>query len=201
MGGFGGEVTGLSVHPTGDYAAASSKDGTWSFLSLPYASNLATVSGSDGGYGACCFHPDGLLLGLAAGNAAEIWDVKTQGKIHSFEGHGGPIAALDFSENGYLMASTSAEGTVKLWDLRKLKNLHTLELPGAGLAVKFDHSGTFLGVGCAGGAAVVHAVKEWQPVGSLKGHSKDVTGLVFSKDATRIATASLDRTVQLWGKP
>ena len=86
-----------------------------------------------------------------------------------------------------------------MWDLRKLKNLHTLDLPAPGLACKFDYSGSFLGVGCGGGHALVHGVKEWEPVSSLKGHGKDVTGVCFSKDANVIATASLDRTVQLWG--
>jgi pre-mRNA-processing factor 19 len=41
--GFGAEVTGLSVHPTGDYAAVSGKDGAWSFASLTYATVLEKV--------------------------------------------------------------------------------------------------------------------------------------------------------------
>jgi WD40 repeat protein len=91
---------------------------------------------------------------------------------------------------------------VKLWDLRKLKNLHTLALPGgaAGLCVKFDHSGSFLASGCGGGQAVVQAVKEWAPVALLGGHGKECTGLAFNLDATVLATCSLDRTVKLWGK-
>lgn len=41
--GFGGEVSGVSVHPTGDYAAVSGKDGSWSFASLNYATVLEKV--------------------------------------------------------------------------------------------------------------------------------------------------------------
>lgn len=68
---------------------------------------------SSSAYNGVCFHPDGLLLGLGGDNqAAEIWDVKTQKKIHAFEGHNGAVTALDFSENGYLMASCSADGEV-----------------------------------------------------------------------------------------
>ena len=43
--GFGAEVSGLSVHPTGDYAAVSGKDGAWSFASLNYATVLEKVGG------------------------------------------------------------------------------------------------------------------------------------------------------------
>ena len=92
---------------------------------------------------------------------------------------------------------------VKLWDLRKLKNLHTLALPGtgaSGLCVTFDHSGSFLAAGSGNGQVVVQAVKEWSPVSELKAHSKECTGLAFNFDATALATCSLDRTVKLWGK-
>ena len=91
---------------------------------------------------------------------------------------------------------------VKLWDLRNLKNLHTLALPGsaAGLCVKFDHTGSFFAAGCGGGQAVVQAVKEWAPVATFEGHGKECTGLAFNFDATVLATCSLDRTVKLWGK-
>lgn len=97
-----------------------------------------------------------------------------------------------------------ANAQVKLWDLRKLKNLHTLALPGKGASgqcVKFDHSGTFLAAGSGNGAVVVQAVKEWSPVAELTtAHGKECTGLAFNFDATTLATCSLDRTVKLWGK-
>ena len=46
-------------------------------------------------------------------------------EVASFEGHANPIRHVSFSENGYQMATTSSEA-VKLWDLRKLRNLETL---------------------------------------------------------------------------
>jgi pre-mRNA-processing factor 19 len=208
QGAFGGEVTGISVHPTGDFAACSSKDGSWSFVSLSYGGILETVrsaadsSPSAAAYSSVCFHPDGLLLGVgscASSHTVDIWDVKTRGKIHSFGGHSGPVRSLDFSENGYFMASTGANGEVKLWDLRKLKNLKSLTLPGGvtGSCVRFDHSGTYLAVG-GGSSVVVAAVKDWEQIVNLTGHTKDVTAVNFSSDARCLASASLDRTVKLW---
>jgi len=40
------EVTGFSVHPTGDYAVSVSKDGSWSFLDVDSGTTLKTVYGS-----------------------------------------------------------------------------------------------------------------------------------------------------------
>ena len=37
-----------------------------------------------------------------------------------------PVTSISFSENGYFLA-TAAGDSVKLWDLRKLKNIKTIE--------------------------------------------------------------------------
>ena len=63
-------------------------------------------------------------------------------------GHSGPITAISFSENGYYLATSTDDSSVKLWDLRKLKNFKTIQLDD-GYEVKdlcFDQSGTYLAV-------------------------------------------------------
>ena len=37
------------------------------------------------------------------------------------------MTSLAFSENGYYLASAAEDGTVKLWNLRTLSNIKTLE--------------------------------------------------------------------------
>jgi pre-mRNA-processing factor 19 len=47
------------------------------------------------------FHPDGLLLAAGtADNVVKIFDVKTQKNVATFEGHGGAVVSVSFSENG-----------------------------------------------------------------------------------------------------
>jgi len=36
------------------------------------------------------------------------------------------VRSISFSENGYYLATGSDEGEVKIWDLRKLKNLKSI---------------------------------------------------------------------------
>jgi len=49
--------------------------------------------------------------------------------------HSGEITAISFSENGYYLASADSVGAVKLWDLRKLANFHSIA-PSASQAAK-----------------------------------------------------------------
>ena len=73
------EVTGLSLHPTGDYIATSSMDGSWAFTDIAGASPTTLMTISDDatdGYSCFSFHPDGLLCGVgAAKGVVQIFDV------------------------------------------------------------------------------------------------------------------------------
>lgn len=48
--------------------------------------------------------------------------------------------------NRYFLATASEDKTVKLWDLRKLKNFHTFELPYEYnlTSVEWDYTGSYL---------------------------------------------------------
>mmetsp|Transcript_13773 Transcript_13773/g.29071 ORF Transcript_13773/g.29071 Transcript_13773/m.29071 type:complete len:500 (-) Transcript_13773:187-1686(-) len=196
------EVTGVSVHPTGAYAATVGMDAAWTFNSLETGACLKRVSDdkAPGGFTCVKFHPDGLILGMGTDdNMVRIWDMKTQSLVHSFEGHTKKVTALDFSENGYYMGSTSEDGTARLWDLRKLKNVKTLELGSSATSISFDHSGTYF-CAAAGKDITVGVIKAWTPLATLSGHSKDATGVCFSPDATSVVSTGMDRAVKFWGK-
>jgi len=48
--------------------------------------------------------------------------------VATFEGHVGNISAISFSENGYYLATAADDASVKLWDLRKLKNFKNIQV-------------------------------------------------------------------------
>ena len=92
------------------------------------------------------FHPDGMIVAAAistnGAHRVKVWEVKDQKPVHAFDGHSAPISSVAFSENGYHLASVDEGGTVKLWDLRKLKELKSFQVAGAGASVAFDSSGS-----------------------------------------------------------
>ncbi len=113
------------------------------------------------------------------------------------------MTGLAFSENGYHLASASADGRLKLWDLRKLAAFHTLEPAAAGegsglLCVQYDYSGRYLAVGGAGAIRVLDASAGFEVLASLAGHTAAVTGVRWGRDAGLLVSSSLDRTVKVW---
>lgn len=191
-----GPVTGISLHPSGNYAVTCSKDGTWAMFDVSSGSLLIKSPSESAEYLCTEFHPDGLLLGTGDSSVVKVWDAKTQKSLVSFREHSGPITSLSFSENGYSLASASEDGTVKIWDLRKLQCVNTLSVKSP-KAVAYDHSGLYLGV--AGAELSVFQNKSWNQLVSLSNHADLVTDVAFGTDAHRLITCSLDRTVKFYG--
>ena len=95
-----------------------------------------------------------------------------------FSGHTGPITAISFSENGYYLATAAADASVKLWDLRKLKNFKSIALD-QDYEIKdvcFDQSGTYLAV-AGTDVRSVHLFPIRQIVKGISAHKKYIVNM------------------------
>lgn len=86
--------------------------------------------------------------------------------------HTSPVDVVRFSPSGTQLASGSDDAVVCIYDLR----------PGAGAGVLGGESN----------------VENWRTRHTLRGHATHVVDLCWSPDGSRLATASLDRTVAIW---
>ena len=76
----------------------------------------------------------------------KVWDVREQQNVFTATDHTDIINSIAFSENGYTMATGSSDGSVKMYDLRKLKCLQSIKIDQPVASVSFDYSGTYLGI-------------------------------------------------------
>ena len=199
----GCEVVGMDRQPTGDYLVTFGKSGSWIFYDLMEGLKLSTTQVEAGTSFTCgAFHPDGLILGTGTsvenkGGDVLIWDVKQQKVAATFQGHSGSITSLCFSENGYYLATASSElgDGVKIWDLRKLKNIHTIDLSpllsnqkigkkSPKVVTQFDKTGAYLGVGCGQTVQVYGTKQQWQPLLENTSGFGDVHGTAAGKGAS-----------------
>ncbi len=94
------------------------------------------------------FSPDGQVLALAGPNRV-IWLVEVQtGKTHKLEGHQLAVTCLAFAPDGYTLASSSIDGSARLWHVATRQELFILhEQRGAALySVSFSPDGKVLAV-------------------------------------------------------
>ncbi|KAJ3332616.1 hypothetical protein HDU76_013658 [Blyttiomyces sp. JEL0837] len=201
--GHGGEVTALALHPCGDYFASVSLDSAWAFNDIESGSQVSKISNPDvtSGYSAVSFHPDGLILGTGTVDSKiRLWEVKSATNVQVFEGqHVGKITSVSFSENGYYLATAAdGESVVKLWDLRKCTNFHTIDLglSEQGVArVAFDYSGQYLGA-AAGSEIKVFLNKQWTELAKLTPHgTSEITDFKFGENAQCLLSSGTDRKV------
>jgi len=116
-------------------------------------------------------------------------------------GHDGAVNSIAYSSNGRMLASGSADGTVRIWDMRTGEELMTPLRSGDGavwsvsLATNGESvvSGTDVGVVCVWSLVDAHAYAQ-----RLRGHSAAVSSVLYSPKGSHLASTSTDSTVILW---
>jgi len=115
------QVSAISVLPIGSCLLSFSLDGSWALLDVTSRSIIRhALSPNDKLLSGQC-HPDGLLLGAGTdAGQVKIYDIREQKIVGNLEGHTAGVSSLCFSENGYSLAAGDGQGTLRLWDLRKM---------------------------------------------------------------------------------
>jgi U4/U6 small nuclear ribonucleoprotein PRP4 len=71
-----------------------------------------------------------------------VWDLRTGKSIMVLQGHVKPIITLDWSPNGYTVATGSEDNTIRIWDVRQAKCTYTIPAHKNLVSqVKFWHAG------------------------------------------------------------
>ncbi|MEH2306098.1 WD40 repeat domain-containing protein [Nostoc sp.] len=114
-------------------------------------------------------------------------------------GHANSVNSISFSPDGKMLASSSADNTVKLWDTTTGKEIKTLTGHTSWVyGISFSPDGKMLA-----SASDDKTVKLWdtttgKEIKTLTGHTSWVYGISFSPDGKMLASASGDKTVKLW---
>jgi WD40 repeat protein/class 3 adenylate cyclase/energy-coupling factor transporter ATP-binding protein EcfA2 len=152
------------------------------------------------------FNPDGSMLALVAGSSVELLDAGTGAAHMTLRGHSEGVTGAVFSPDGRLVATSSIDDTVRIWDATTGDAIRTIEVQAADDAaqvnsVAFDATGTRLvtatsadqegGVAAAAiwDVATGRRLLQTEPLGY-------VAAAALSPDSTRLVTVDYDTLVK-----
>ena len=117
----------------------------------------------------------------------------------SLEGHQDDVEAVAFSPDGELIATASADGTARVWDVATRRQSSVLMGHGGQVnSVAFLPDGTHIATASDDGTARIWQVQSGRQTNVLAGHDGPVNSVAISPDGSLILTASADATIRLW---
>lgn len=144
-----------------------------------------------------CYSPNDLyILTGDVLNHLDFWEVDTQEKFRSLVGHTQTISGIDFSDDHQLMATSSWDGHVKIWNV--LTGMITAKMGQKNnpvYAIKWVDDKVLSG----GADRLIHVWnKNGELLSTLKGHSAGVTSIQITSDYKYLVSRARNGEVIVW---
>jgi WD40 repeat protein/tRNA A-37 threonylcarbamoyl transferase component Bud32 len=163
----------------------------WQIVDLPDigASTVALLSSPGAG---------GFFLAVSAfypGRTDRLggWEIMT------LMGHSDWVRCVAVSPDGQRIATASADGTARVWDLASGRATRTLPgHTGPVLSIAVTPDGQRIITGSGDGTAKIWDASSGRALHELKGHTDGIRSVAVTSDGRRIITGSGDRTAKIW---
>nr|CCC92352.1 conserved hypothetical protein [Trypanosoma congolense IL3000] len=140
------------------------------------------------------------LVSCSDDNTMFLWAPQQQvTSLCRMTGHQGAIFHIQFSPDGTMIASCSADKSVKLWNAYDGKFITTFRGHVAPVYhVSWSLDSRLLASGSRDSTLKLWSVSKRELVEDLSGHSDEIFSTDWSPDGQRVATGSKDKKVLIW---
>lgn len=166
---------------------------------LPFFDRLDSIGavacgGSEGYFASAC----GPWGSASLDHSIKIWQPHFDRPKRVLRGHAASVQAIAYAPRVDVLASSSIDGTVKLWNSREAECLRTLTNAVLTDALAFAPDAASLVAGLADGTVRVLDPNSLATTRRWPAHQRPVNSIAFNADGRWLATASSDRTVAVW---
>ena len=157
---------------------------------------------------ACAFNADSSLLMTSSWSGlCKVWSVPDCALKQTLRGHTHHVGGVAFRDsvstdcfNEVTMASSSADGMVKLWGFNSEESIADISghVPHRVSKLAFHPSGRFLGTACYDSSWRLWDLEQKQEVLHQEGHAKAVHSIAFQTDGSVALTGGLDAFGRVW---
>jgi len=194
-----GPATSLALN--GVRALTGHANGKVVLWDLDRAEKIATVQRNEANIWAVAFTGDPDRFAAASHDwKVTLWDARqTAAPLQVLDGHENSVQSLAYSPQRLLLASGSADKTVRVWNLDTLDLKRSYRGPRDFVtSVAFSPNGKLLAAGALDGRIQVWSVLSSRRLRALSGHRGRVADIAFSPSGDQLASAGEDGTVRLW---
>jgi len=141
------------------------------------------------------------IVSWAFDNRFTLWNIIDNSieNQQQFIGHKNMISDIACSPDKKMLASSSFDGKVILWDIKTGKQIHTFhEYNTLILCVAFSPEGKYLIYGSSDHTLTLWNIELMSMEKEFNGHQADIKCVSFSADGKWIISGSADRTLRLW---
>jgi WD40 repeat protein len=131
-----------------------------------------------------------------------LWEFETGKELQSLAGHQDLVNVLAFSPNSQLLASGSADKTVRLWNVASgTEQMQLIGHTGSIVGLAFRPDGRTLASASDDGVVRLWDLRNGHEKRSFQAHSGGLNGLAYSPDGRWLATCSsrgISGSMALW---
>jgi WD40 repeat protein len=196
----------VKYSPDGRYIASAGLDKKIIIWDGESGQQVKVIEGFRSGVLSVAWSKDGKLLASGHNDELEnlfITDASTGKIVRDLKKHQGRVFSVDFSKDGKTLAAGSQDLSISVWDIATATALPAMEghkkiIYGVSYSPDGQLVATCGGDPNGGEVKIWPAVKAFEPILAFKGHSAQVSSVVFSGDSKTVYSGSFDNTIKAW---